>query len=384
MSHEYESEYELERARRQEINNQRVRANTERFCSRYQEVYNNLLKQGLDKFIPDEVAKLRTDLENIENNLQNNPFVARDISVQVQKYVYGLYALGRHSRGKFEAEERQRRKEIEEAERQQRELEAKLRNEKITAMSKEYFSIVHSIKNPAIQNFSSTDLRKIRDDINNGKISDIESLKNELNTAISNASKKAEEWKQKTIKEVVHESVNSQVEDIKNMIRDQKIEDTEKKQKLIRTIEDLANQNKSPEEIQEKVAQIQQTVDEVMISEDVRREAVKAIYKQLKSQNFSVSNPQLIKNGDEDFVRIVATMPSGKRAVCNLTNEGKIVYKFDNYEGMTCLKDIQKFNVDLENIYSVKLSNERVLWSNPDEIGKDADKLPTSNTNKRG
>ena len=251
-------------------------------------------------------------------------------------------------------------------------------------MSKEYFSIVHSIKNPAIQNFSSTDLRKIRDDINNGKISDIESLKNELNTAISNASKKAEEWKQKTIKEVVHESVNSQVEDIKNMIRDQKNEDTEKKQELIRTIEDLANQNKSPEEIQEKVAQIQQTIDEVMISEDVRREAVKAIYKQLKSQNFSVSNPQLIKNGDEDFVRIVATMPSGKRAVCNLTNKGKIVYKFDNYEGMTCLKDIQKFNVDLENIYSVKLSNERVLWSNPDEIGKDADKLPTSNTNKRG
>ena len=51
---------------------------------------------------------------------------------------------------------------------------------------------------------------------------------------------------------------------------------------------------------------------------------------------------------------------------------------------MTCLKDIQKFNVDLENIYSVKLSNERVLWSNPDEIGKDGDKLLTSNTNKRG
>ena len=77
-------------------------------------------------------------------------------------------------------------------------------------------------------------------------------------------------------------------------------------------------------------------------------------------------------------------MPSGKRAVCNLTNKGKIIYKFDNYEGMTCLKDIQKFNVDLENIYSVKLSNERVLWSNPDEIGKDAINNPDSVTNKRG
>lgn len=35
--------------------------------------------------------------------------------------------------------------------------------------------------------------------------------------------------------------------------------------------------------------------------------------------------------------------------------------KFDNYEGMTCLKDIEKFNVDLEQIYSVKLSDELSL-----------------------
>ena len=51
---------------------------------------------------------------------------------------------------------------------------------------------------------------------------------------------------------------------------------------------------------------------------------------------------------------------------------------------MTCLKDIEKFNVDLKNIYSVKLSDERVIWTNPDEIGKDADKLPTSHLSIKG
>ena len=36
------------------------------------------------------------------------------------------------------------------------------------------------------------------------------------------------------------------------------------------------------------------------------------------------------------------------------------------------MKDIEKFNVDLERVYSLKLSEERVLWSNPDRLAKDA------------
>lgn len=57
---------------------------------------------------------------------------------------------------------------------------------------------------------------------------------------------------------------------------------------------------------------------------------------------------------------------------------GKIAYKFDNYQGMTCLKDIEKFNVELEQVYSVKLSDERVLWENPDRLSMDANNLPNN------
>ena len=33
---------------------------------------------------------------------------------------------------------------------------------------------------------------------------------------------------------------------------------------------------------------------------------------------------------------------------------------------------VKKFNVDLERVYSLKLSDERILWSNPDRLTKDA------------
>lgn len=384
MSHEYESRYELEKQRRQEINNQRVRMNTENYCNRYRAIYYDIISQHLDEFIPDEVAKLKADLDNIEIQLDYNPFVARDISMEVQGYIYGLMSLGRSAKSKFEAEERARIRAVEEAERKQHELEAKIQSEKIAEMSKEYFSTIHSIKNPAIQNFAIADLNKLREELNNGLLKDIEDLKSRLNKIVSNATEKAEEWRRKAIEEAKAEALASQLNDIKNIVTEQKIEDTDKKQEIIRTIEDLKKTTASREEIIRKIEEVQRQVDDVLISEDVRREAVKAIYKQLKSQNFTVADPELVNDGNEDYVRIIAKMPSGKRAVCNLTNKGKLIYKFDKYEGMTCLKDIEKFNVDLKNIYSVKLSNERVIWTNPDEIGKDADKLPTSNLSVKG
>lgn len=150
MSHEYVSRYELEKQRRQEIDNQRVRMNTENYCNRYRSIYQDILREHLDEFIPDEITKLKVDLAAIEAQLAYNPFAARDISMEVQGYIYGLMSLGRSAKSKFEAEERARIRAVEEAERKQRELEAKMQSEKIAEMSKEYFSVIHSIKNPAI------------------------------------------------------------------------------------------------------------------------------------------------------------------------------------------------------------------------------------------
>ena len=36
------------------------------------------------------------------------------------------------------------------------------------------------------------------------------------------------------------------------------------------------------------------------------------------------------------------------------------------------MNDIEKFNVELDRVYSVKLSDERVIWKNPDKISRDS------------
>lgn len=122
----------------------------------------------------------------------------------------------------------------------------------------------------------------------------------------------------------------------------------------------------------EEIGLLGQQIEDAVIKEEVRREAVKAIYQQLKSQEFTVEAPRRFVTEDSDYVRIVARRPSGKQVVCEVDSHGALKYKFDKYEGMTCLKDIEKFNVDLERVYSLKLSDERILWSNPDRLTKDA------------
>ena len=135
--------------------------------------------------------------------------------------------------------------------------------------------------------------------------------------------------------------------------------------------ESLQSESKSQAELEQELATVESDMDETLVSEDVRREAVKSVYLSLKKQGFDVQPPQLIKDENQNFVRITAKKPSGKRVQCRLDLQGKLRYRFDEYEGMTCLKDIKQFNVELEKVYSVKLSDERVIWENPDRLTKD-------------
>ena len=52
-----------------------------------------------------------------------------------------------------------------------------------------------------------------------------------------------------------------------------------------------------------------------------------------------------------------------------------MIYKFDHYEGMQCKDDIDKVLPLLRDIYGVDLSEERVLWQNPERISKSAKPL---------
>lgn len=365
MSRSYEYSYALERTRRQAIYNERVSSTTERFYNRYMRQYEEMISRGYSAYIPSEMNRLQSDLSSIRNLLMSNPTEARDLSFEVGSYINDLYSMANIAVQQFDRAERIRRDQILEQEREK----------KIEGMNI-YYELIREISNPIVINFAQEELEAVKKSIKEGTGITLDQLKSKVKSIIQSAESKAEGWKKETVKVQKKNNIISRLEETEKSILNEKIEDKKKTDEFIDRIqklkESISSGNKSIQTIEKEISQIETVVDDTIITEEVRRETVKAIVKQLRSQEFVISRPQIVKNGDESYVKIVAQKPSGKKAVCKVDLHGKILYKFDNYEGLTCLKDIEKFNVDLEKIYSVKLSDERILWSNPDKLSKDA------------
>ena len=254
----------------------------------------------------------------------------------------------------------------------------------------EYFSIIKAIADPVVANYSVQDMQQLRKDIEDEKIERMDELHSRAEKIVQHAEEKALEWKEAKRKESKKEEMELAIKEAEDRIQAQKIEDKEKAQELLNKIASLktilektngsASSDTSPfDSVEKEVLELESTIDDTLISEDIRREVVKAIIKQLRNQEFTIDAPQIYDQDGKNYVKIVAKRPSGKTAICTVDLHGKIAYKFHNYEGMTCLKDIEKFNVSLEKIYSVKLSDERVLCENPDRLSVDARKLPKDN-----
>ena len=371
MSRSFDATYELERQQRQAMFDARVRATTEPFYRRYMEQYEQMVKAGYEEFILDEIKMLRNDLDEIRDNLSNNPAHARTVSQRVGRYISNLHGLWRAAQQQAELNERLRKDEMK---RVLEESQANLLNV--------YYDEIKALRNPITIELAKQELNNIKQIMLNKKFSSkaevdqyVSTLKSQIKEVVSKAEIKAVERKKKQKEEKEKEGMLAQVEELKNNLKTEKLEDESRKHQLIAELESLQIRVESAEvastELVQKMEKLTEEVDNAIITEAVRKEVVKSIVKQLRSQEFIVEQPVLISQGDKDYVKVIAKKPSGKKAECRIDLNGKIKYKFDSYEGMTCLKDIEKFNVDLKNIYSVTLSDERVLWENPNKISKD-------------
>ena len=304
------------------------------------------------------MSRLESDLARIRDLLVSDPESARDISFDVGSYIRTMSSLASAAREEFDRSERMRVAALR-AEREQQQSE----------LMNEYFKILQTITN-----------------IENGKLSSSTELKEISTSIISEAEKKASDWKENTVKKHHQKNVAQAINEAESRLKSEKIENQEKTQEFLNKINKLRSALESgaidSNTIEKKVVELENEVDETLISEETRREIVISIIKQLQKQEFTVEKPQLVQTDGKNYVKIVAKQPSGKRAICNVDLCGKIAYKFDNYAGMTCLKDIEKFNVDLEKVYSIKLSDERVLWKNPDKLSMDTNTLPTNEGRK--
>lgn len=369
MSSSYEYSYELEAARRKQIYLNRIAATTEQFYRRYSQQYSDMKNRGLEVYIPTEMERLGADLVRIRSLLSSNPEEARNVSYEVGAYIRSMSSLAYGAREQFERAERIRVESM----RAEREYQ---KNE----LMREYFEILQTITNPIVINFSISEMQQIRNEIESGRLTNLAELKKRSSEIISEAEKKGVEWKNDTVKKNRQKNAVKAINDAEERLQSEQIENQEKTREFLERIKKLKTGIETgtidAEQVEEQVSELENDVDETLISDEIRRETVKAIVKQLKKQEFTVARPQLVKTDSKNYVKIVAKQPSGRRAVCNIDLCGKIAYKFDNYEGMTCLKDIEKFNVDLERIYSVKLSDKRILWQNPDRLSMDATRLP--------
>ena len=375
MSSSYEYSYALEAARRRQIYLNRIAATTEQFYYRYSQQYIEMKNRGLAAYIPSEMSRLESDLSRVRSLLSSDPEEARDLSYEVGSYIRSMSSLASGAREQFERAERMRVEALREK-----------REQKQSALMNEYFEILQTITNPIVANYSISEMLQIRSDIESGRMTSVIELRKKSSDIISSAEGRATEWKKDAFKKNRQKDAAQAISEAEERLRSERIENQEKTQEFLDRISKLKAGIETgaidAENAEKQVIELENEVDETLISEETRRETVTAIVKQLQKQEFTVEKPQLIKTDRKNYVKIVAKQPSGKRAVCNVDLRGKIAYKFDNYEGMTCLKDIEKFNVDLQQVYSVKLSDERVLWQNPDRLSMDANSIPNNEGRK--
>lgn len=359
MSREFDVRLEMQEAKmrarqqREEANRERVRNSTTSFLAGYKERLNNMKSEGLDKFI--SLNSLEMDIINAESNLFTDPFYAREISFNIGSY-------------------------INELERNAKDIKKEQIALNKDELSDFYYSEIRNISDSLVIEFAKDELKEIRESLKNYNGMNLDDFKKDIKEKIVEATRKAmfkaSEYKRKKNMEMKKEQAQMDLDNMESEIKKQNIDSEENKKKqeeillqITRAKIALRDNNVEDNEVKNIIDVTQSQTNEFLIDEETRREVVKSIINSLKLQEFDITKTALNEHGE---VLINAKRPSGKRASCKVALDGKMTYKFDNYEGQTCVKDIEKFEKDMEQIYSIKFNDKRKTWENPDRISKNA------------
>lgn len=366
MSHNESYNYELERRRQEELARQNAQRDVMNAIVRHRQSVQNIINEGLNKYV--FVENINIQINYIERIVNTDPFTARNLSYQLSSDINYL---------RNEALNRKREEER---------IIKEQKNKNKQAILDYFNKTIMSIDDIILIDFAKDKFNALRDELLNdeGVINSemnvySKRIESRVQNIINEANANAGEWRAKKEKEREKRVLQTKIEDIEDNLKKENIEtkeNIEKRDKLLKQIEaakvSLNNSSNNIDNIVKDVEVIDKETEDIRITEEVRKEVVKSIIKSLKGSEFEVSAPDLIKDDNGGIVKIMAKKPSGKRAVCKVGLNGKLEYIFDNYEGLTCVKDIDKFNKDLEEIYSIKLSDKKVLWENPDRISKGA------------
>lgn len=374
MSEYHERQYRL--ARERELAADRVRQTTQEYVDRYESILSDVEEQGLVEFVHNEYMHLRAQLDNIQQLLYSDPFRAREISFSLGQAIHALPRNARSIKKETEhAEHEAYLKAMEEKEEQERQRHSNLlkmwQHELAAWRQQDKLSLNMVLK----------ELAELQATVFSGE-GDVG--EDELRSAMANLKQKAEAKAMLKRSQIEQQNQQKAREDLVQTISEN-IDKNLSREKAISLTEQLASLKNNisgghgPD--QDLLEEITKQADFAIEQEAMRREMVKAVYRSLQEAGFNVQKPKQVKENGRDEVLIAASRPAGNRVLFQIELDGQCTYKFDNYKGQTCQKDIQQVLPKLTDIYGVDLSDARVLWSNPDD--EDAEMKPIPSQTQR-
>ena len=373
MSRADEYRYQIQRQRKQELDRQRVRETTRPFLERYRSVLNEVASQRLDDVIPAEFLELSSELRRMEALLESDPFAARDMSRSLGARIHGL--------PRFAREQRRSRQEAElaaaEAFRnsQQAEIERQLQlRAELEAAWREGLS---GWSTPVALNAAFAELQQLRERLLGNAANNMTSA--QISAALREVRQRYEEDAERQLQEMKMRVQREAVTDVLTLQREQLEQEANKDggERAAKLREALAHAiGLAPAEQAEALNQLVQEQDEAAVDESQRREVVRAVYQSLQQAGFVVDGPEHLVSEGEDQVLIRARRPAGAQADFRVNLSGHLSYKFHQYKGKTCEKDVAPVMATLQDAYGISLSDKRVIWVNPDDQDQDARPYP--------
>lgn len=377
MSQIHDAQYRLERERRQKIAEERVRTTTVSFLERYQSELASIKAQGLIEYVQDRYENCEALVSQIQAELDRDPFSAREKSKSLGNEVYSLRNTAQ--RIKREVEEQQYQQHL-------REIEARVAAEKQrkAELSAAWTRSLNNWPDKLSLNLMLKELRSLEQEVfASDSVETAEGLLDKLQTIQSQGDSKAEQHRKQLAEEVQQDTNRDLATSVKDVVTQSLPK--EKSDVIAERLDQICSASNDVAAQMQEIEQISDDADKQIEDEAIRRETVKAIFNTLKTTGFSVQKPKIMvdKSGESKVV-VSASRPAGNRAQFEILLDGSCTYKFDNYKGQTCKKDINQVLPRLSEVYGVDLSDSRIVWSNPDDEDAEMKPIPSQTMNSKG
>ncbi|TYC51386.1 hypothetical protein ETQ85_24490 [Zoogloea oleivorans] len=373
MSRADEYHFQIKLQRKQELDRQRVRDTTRPFLERYRSLMNDVSSQGLDDVIPVEFRELSSELWRMEALLESDPFAARDMSRALSGRFHGLPRFAREQRRSRQEAELAAAEAFRKAQQAEFERQLQLRAELETAWREG----LSGWSTPVALNAAFAELQQLRERLLGNAAHNMTSA--QISAALREVRQRYEVDAERQLQEMKDRVQREVVADVLTLQREQLEQEANKDggERAAKLREALAHAiGLAPTEQAEVLNQLVQDRDKAAVDESQRREVVRAVYQSLQQAGFVVDRPELLVSQGEDQVLIRARRPAGAQADFRVNLSGHLSYKFHQYKGKTCEKDIAPVMATLQDAYGISLSDKRVIWVNPDDQDQDARPYP--------